>query len=123
MLLFTWENGTRLDILSIFWFEQRLDKHVTKCFIRVLFRRRVVLFLWVQSLVFFCKFIDRNLSDDKGEIFRTSVFLGGNVALVGKFELSLLVEHICIVLFDSIFAIFFFFFTVFWFLLGNYFLK
>ena len=123
MLLLTWKDRTRFDILSFLWLQQRLDEHVTQSFIWVLVLWRVVHFLWVQSLVFLSKFVDRNLSDDQREVFGASVLLSGDVALVGEFELSFLVEHVGVVLFDAILAVLFFLFTVFWFLLRNYFLK
>ena len=96
---------------------------MTQSFIWVLVLWRVVHFLWVKSFVFLSKFVDRNLSDDQREVFGASVLLGGDVALVGEFELSLLVEHVGVVLFDTVLAVLFFLFTVFWFLLSNYLLK
>jgi len=82
MFSFTWEWLSWLDVLSIFWLEERFYKHLTKSFIWVLIRNWLVHFLWVQSFVFFGKLVDRNLSNDEGEILGVSILLGSDVALV-----------------------------------------
>lgn len=91
---------------------------MAKAVIWILINLGVILLLGIQFLWLFSQFIDRNLSDDHGEIdniritnLTVLVLRGGNMSLVGKHKSSLHTVVALLVLLDALFLILFIFFA------------
>jgi hypothetical protein len=89
VLPLAWELSSWLDVLTLLWFEQRLQEHLAKGVIWVLINLHMILLLRVQLLWFLSKLVYGNLSDNQTEIFGSRVVHlsvlnlgGGDVSLV-----------------------------------------
>jgi hypothetical protein len=73
VLSLAWEISLWLNVLTLLWLEQWLQKHLAKSVIWVFINLGVVLLLGIQFLWFFSKFINRNLSNNQREVFGSGI--------------------------------------------------
>jgi hypothetical protein len=73
VLSLAWELSSWLDFLSFLWLQKRLQEHLTKGVIWVFVDLCMIFLLRVQLLWLLSKFVDRNLSNDKREIFSSRI--------------------------------------------------
>lgn len=69
VLSLAWELNSWLDVLTFLWLQERLQEHLAERVIWVLIDLGMILLLWVQLLWLLSELVNRNLSNDKREIF------------------------------------------------------
>jgi hypothetical protein len=82
--------------LTFLWLQERLQEHLTKWVIWVFVDLCMIFLLGVQLLWLLCKLVDRNLSNNKREIFSSWIIhlsildlRGSNMRLVRKLKDSI----------------------------------
>lgn len=69
VLSLAWELTTWLNLLTLLRFQERLEEHLAESVIWVLVNLGRILLLWIKLLWLFSELINRNLSNNKREVF------------------------------------------------------
>ena len=113
------ELGIRLDFLTLFGFQERLEEHLTQGIVRVLIDLNVVSLVRIELFWLLCKFIDGDLSNDHREVLSVMLWhiaslgtLSSNDSVSTKLESLVHSVDVLLVLLDSLLFIFLTFFTL-----------